>query len=372
MFRLPDIEKEGELEARVGLVCKHNLFPEEKLYQYVNFIFGKVVPDAQTLKNMKKEFSPDKCGFDDIYRLKMLSIYILLNEDQFDDNFVLQIPENEITSNFFDKILSPEGRIVRPSPKARAKTNKILKKYIERKGLGKQLQTQKSPKDFIQEKRIRLKEQGESMAKRIVPKIKARLALLEILALTSLDDFIPELLKNCPRYLSCPIVSGKILSYAYGVKSGDKNASKPFEKIFSALKWKRTWASSTSFHRSWIIFQRKYLLEKYLTKLRGMESRQRKKYEGYIKYAFGLRRDAVFDYEKSAKSMASGIILMEEGNRMDEDTLKMIEKKTKVLLKKRSSDEIDLFTGRLTRNMLAENPFLPEDPCIWSIIDTDK
>ena len=145
MFRLPDIEKEGELEARVGLVCKHNLFPEEKLYQYVNFIFGKVVPDAQTLKNIKKEFSPDKYGFDDIYRLKMLSIYILLNEDQFDDNFVLQIPENEMTLNFFDEILSTDGRIVRPSPKARAKINRVLKKYVERKGLRKTTPSAKKP-----------------------------------------------------------------------------------------------------------------------------------------------------------------------------------------------------------------------------------
>ena len=105
-----------------------------------------------------------------------------------------------------------------------------------------------------------------------------------------------------------------------------------------------------------------------------MEPGQRKEYEGYVKYAFGLTGevwDFVVDYRKPPKTIASKIILEEEMGEMDEDTLKMIERRTGALLKKRLPDEIDLFTGRLTEMMLAKNPFLPENPSIWSIIDSE-
>ena len=239
IFCLPDIFKEGEIEERVGQILGNNLYPEEKVRHCLDFIFGRKKPNKKTITIIRKDFHSDQYVFDSVYKFKMLIAYSFVHADLLGDGLIAKISEMDLQSKFFDKVLNREGESnLKMSPENLRKINRALSRHL--KAPDKKKGTLPNSKKMIASKRSRIKKKGEELTMSLRPQIQNRLALLELFTLTSPDDFIPDLLKVCPKYLSCPIVSEKILKWAHGTKEGNKIESKIFSLVCSSLKNKRT------------------------------------------------------------------------------------------------------------------------------------
>ena len=209
MFRLPNIEKEGELEARAGFALKHGLNPDkdklrQKLDQCLRFIRGKERLDKKAVKGIKKDFHSDEYGFDDVFKTKLLANYVIVNNSDFIDDKNVALVSQQVRSDFFDITLDKDGDISHFSPENQARMETLTRLIGEDGG-------ERASEQTITEQRTFLTKFGEIMVIPLVFKIQGQLALLEIFALVSLDDFLPELLRICPEYLrSCPIVAKKV------------------------------------------------------------------------------------------------------------------------------------------------------------------
>ena len=366
MFKLPDIDKEGEIERNIALILKNKIYPEEKLRECLEFVFRKKIPTKEVIKSFKKDFHSNQYGFDTVYKFKMLMTSLLINSHEYDDGLVISLLDiEEIFFNWIDspKLSFPISIIKQKSSrfsfvKAGKKKNSYNKSDIEK------------VKKIIDEKRNTLKIRGNELLKKIRPQIKARLALLECFTIISLDDFIPDILKVCPKYISCPFVAQRINQWAYGAKIGDEKMMKSFKKVFSALKDKRTSANKT-IYRNWYIVHRHHLLEKcFATLFRIDESESYKSYKSFIEWAFSLNKKCVslINNNFKPKDIALYIILQEKLVK-DECAFKKIHNKVKTLLNKHHKNDISVLFGKHIDQVIIQQPFLIDDPVLWSLFD---
>ena len=409
MFRLPNIWKDhGELEAKAKLIKKYKLYPEDRLATCLIFIlsnasfnneevnstlngkkiFSIISPHFKSkedfIKNIKSYFNPDKYGFSHVTKIQMFIAYAFY-EKRLDDQTIKEMPNVEFNMIFFDTYRES------PSFKTSSGDTTINMKFFDivtkkepcppeldpdnhtRSLFGSINEKNITEKELVIKRRDALKKFNYELAKRFVPKIQAQLALLEIFTLISLDDFIPELLKICPRYLHCPIVAEKILNWSYGVKNENLQCKKYLHNTFSSLKNKKGNPYIQDFRKNWMAVNYCVHLSMALYDLKKtINKKKQKSYEKIIENKFDLNDvSKLVIHGHNAIPDAVLNIMIDKQLIQSEHALtrafKVVQKSLD--LEKHPFGGKDLEILADMDDFLKKNPFALENPDYWKLLE---
>ena len=229
MFKLSESRK--EIVQKVELISKAGIYPEDRLERCMELILrtqnGKKIEDTD-IEWLKNDF--DKYGFDDIYRIEMFFATTYSNMD------TLDLAKQDV-KEFFIQLY------IKTSKEENTDDKTILSKA----------------QDYFVEI-------GKAKTENLVPRIRNRLILLEVLTYASPDHLIPKLLEVCPRYLSSPVIAKKISKWAYGLKCGNKTDKNKFNSVISSLKRKPE--GSRRIYKYWTVVSKYHKYKKHFTDLK--------------------------------------------------------------------------------------------------------
>ncbi|MBF0313611.1 MAG: hypothetical protein HQK52_09350 [Oligoflexia bacterium] len=198
-FTLP--QSIEDLDSRIKIILENNLFSPNRIYSF--YKGAKLNKTNRGAKEVLKIFKSTEHGFDDLYKVKMFTVLVLLDAD----NFMSNEEAVAVYKTIKESTKDDAGEIF--------KHERIA--------------------DEVTKARHTIYSYGIVLKSIIGNEVKNRLALLEMLTFIYPDGLIPELLKVCPLYLECPFVQNKIYTNQHNAKYGTKESAKNSRKFLKDL-----------------------------------------------------------------------------------------------------------------------------------------